>query len=126
MRDWSHSFAFLAARVGRILVLAPGLGLCVILATSALAFSIVKDIGAAHLLYPGISSLPARAYGSEQPEVTNGPSESPLKKGPLAGLLNPKVAVYFLAFLPQFVDPARGHLPLQFYLLGLTMALLER
>lgn len=105
--------------------LAAGLGLSAVLATSALAFSIVKYVGAAYLLFLGISSLRDRARDEPKSEATAVPTGSPLRQATLAGLLNPKVAVFFLAFLPQFVDPTLGRVPLQFFLLGLTMALLD-
>ncbi len=105
--------------------LAAGLGLSAILATSALAFSIVKYLGAAYLLYLGISMLRAKSTRVPAGKPRDVPTGSPLWQAALAGILNPKVAVFFLAFLPQFVDPARGYLPLQFLLLGLSMALLD-
>jgi threonine/homoserine/homoserine lactone efflux protein len=105
--------------------LAAGLGLSAILATSALAFSIVKYLGAAYLLYLGISMLRAKSTELSAGEPRSAATGAPLRQAALAGVLNHKVAVFFLAFLPQFVDPARGYLPLQFLLLGLTIAVLD-
>jgi threonine/homoserine/homoserine lactone efflux protein len=98
---------------------AAGLGLSAILATSALAFSIVKYIGAAYLLYLGIKALRSRPSA----EVSTGGGT--FGQAVLTGILNPKVALFFLAFLPQFVDPTRGAVMFQFLLLGLTMAVLD-
>lgn len=103
---------------------AAGLGLSALLASSATAFSVVKLCGAAYLIYLGVGLLrgndghsPARQQTSRQ--------RRPFIDGLAAGILNPKVAIFFLAFLPQFIDPTRGHLPLQFLLLGLTIAVLD-
>jgi threonine/homoserine/homoserine lactone efflux protein len=104
--------------------LAAALGLSTLLATSALAFSVVKYLGACYLLYLGIRALRSKVdlrSASHMPIAT----ASPLTQSILAGTLNPKVALFFLAFLPQFVDPIRGQVVTQFLLLGATMALLD-
>lgn len=105
--------------------LAAALGISAILAHSALAFSVVKYVGAAYLVWLGIRSLrsPAPAATATAPLPTG--SGSSLVQGVTAGVLNPKVALFFLAFLPQFVDPGRGHVLAQFLLLGATMAVLD-
>ncbi len=104
---------------------AAAFGLSAILATSAVAFALVKYAGAAYLLYLGI-----RALRSANAPVTVKPAGAAsggrvLREAIAVGVLNPKVAVFFLAFLPQFVDPARGNIVIQFLLLGFTMALLD-
>jgi threonine/homoserine/homoserine lactone efflux protein len=102
---------------------AAGLGLSAILATSALAFSIVKYVGAAYLFYLGL-----RALRSKEPPpsgVAPYPGGSTLIRAVIAGILNPKVALFFLAFLPQFVDPERGPVFVQFLTLGVSIALLD-
>jgi threonine/homoserine/homoserine lactone efflux protein len=106
---------------------AAGLGLSAILATSAFAFSIVKYVGAAYLLYLGIKALRSKPKGEA---VTLGRgsrtgARAAFGQAVLTGILNPKVALFFLAFLPQFVDPSRGAVVFQFLLLGLTMAVLD-
>lgn len=104
--------------------MAAALGLSAMLASSALAFAVVKYIGAAYLVYLGIQALRAKP----QPSPAAGTahlSPSPLTQAMLSGILNPKVALFFLAFLPQFVDPGRGSVMSQFLLLGATMAVLD-
>jgi threonine/homoserine/homoserine lactone efflux protein len=106
---------------------AAALGLSAILATSATAFSIVKYLGAAYLIWLGISAL--RSAGRATPGDA-APQSSPITRGRLllhatvTGILNPKVALFFLAFLPQFVDPARGRVLTQFLVLGTGLATL--
>ena len=104
--------------------LTAGLGLSAVLATSAFAFSLVKYAGAAYLLYLGVRALSRRptALGANASNIAAvAPS---LGQATLTGVLNPKVALFFLAFLPQFVDPSSAALP-QFVLLGATMAVLD-
>ncbi len=103
--------------------LAAALGLSAILATSALAFSIVKFAGAAYLIYLGARLLLARGAGTgtapAQAPASAEPS-SAFRQGILTNLLNPKVALFFLAFLPQFIEPASGTKALAFLALGAT------
>lgn len=105
--------------------MAAGLGLSAILTTSALAYSVVKYIGAAYLLFLGVAMLRKRPGSRRSPEPGTPSPRGPFVQAVLAGVLNPKVALFFMAFLPQFVDPAKGHLPAQFFVLGLTMAILD-
>ena len=100
--------------------LAAALGLSAILATSAAAFRIVQYAGAAYLIYLGIRALRS---GQAIAPVANG--RASFRRAVATGVLNPKVAVFFLAFLPQFVDPARGSAFVQFVLLGATVAVLD-
>lgn len=104
---------------------AAGLGLSAILATSALAFSVVKYAGAAYLLYLGIQLLRSKAIEGVAASPVGGHSGPVLGQAVLVGILNPKVALFFLAFLPQFVDPASGAVIIQFLILGLTIAVLD-
>ena len=104
---------------------AAALGLSAILATSALAFSIVKFVGAAYLVYLGIKALLCDAPAASTGVPANSISASVLGQAVATGILNPKVAIFFLAFLPQFVDPSHGHLFLQFLVLGTSMAVLD-
>jgi threonine/homoserine/homoserine lactone efflux protein len=87
--------------------LAAAFGLSAILATSASAFLIVKAVGAAYLVYLGVSMLrdPSSSPLSE-PVSTDGSGWAIYRAGMLTNVLNPKVALFFMAFLPQFVDPA--------------------
>ena len=104
---------------------AAALGLSAILATSALAFSVVKYVGAAYLIYLGVKALVYAAPAGSAAAPTSTKPTSAFGQAVVAGVLNPKVALFFLAFLPQFVDPSRGHLFLQFLALGATMAVLD-
>ena len=105
---------------------AAALGLSAVLASSALAFAIVKYAGAAHLIYLGLRALFASAASSPVTVARQtGVFASPLLQAFVTGVLNPKVALFFLAFLPQFVDPARGSVLLQFLILGVSMAVLD-
>lgn len=103
---------------------AAGLGLSAVLASSALAFSLVKYIGALYLLYLGLRALRRKATPASTADAPMA-KRSALGQAILAGVLNPKVALFFLAFLPQFVDPARGPALPQFLLLGASMAVLD-
>lgn len=109
--------------------LAAGLGLSAVLATSALAFELVKYVGAAYLVWLGIQAwregnAPGSALHGAQDSTAVATRRGVYFRSVLTGLLNPKVALFFLAFLPQFVDPARGWVLLQFMLLGLILAML--
>lgn len=113
--------------------LAAALGLSAILATSAAAFTVVKLVGAAYLIWLGLRMLRAHSRGREPTGATEAKNRGAapprvsrlLGDGFLTGLLNPKVALFFLAFLPQFVHPERGHVVSQFLLLGGILALLD-
>jgi threonine/homoserine/homoserine lactone efflux protein len=101
---------------------AAGLGASAILATSALAFDIVKYVGAAYLVLLGVQAWRQGAHPSATPPVS---SQQALARAVTTGILNPKVAVFFLAFLPQFVDPSRGPVLLQCLLLGTILATMD-
>jgi len=106
--------------------IAAALGLSAILATSAVAFAVVKYVGAAYLLYLGIRALRSRPQADQARTRAAGRSSgSVLGQAVAAGVLNPKVALFFLAFLPQFIDPSRGAVLLQFLILGASMAVLD-
>jgi threonine/homoserine/homoserine lactone efflux protein len=102
-------------------------GLSAILAQSAVAFSVVKYVGAGYLIYLGVKTLLDRGSFAP-PEGREGESPS-LKKvflqGVVSNVLNPKVALFFLAFLPQFVDPGAGGGAPQFLALGAMFVLLS-
>jgi threonine/homoserine/homoserine lactone efflux protein len=103
---------------GLIHTVAAALGLSALLLASALAFSIVKYLGAAYLIYLGLRTLLSR----EKAVATHAelPKSAPrlFAQGFLVNLLNPKTALFFYAFLPQFVDPARGAVIEQILLFG--------
>jgi len=94
-------------------------GLSAILLTSATAFSIVKALGAGYLIYLGIRALLAR-HSTTRPDASTPRSLYRLfTDGVVVSVLNPKIAVFFLAFLPQFIVPNQGTISHQFLLLGL-------
>jgi threonine/homoserine/homoserine lactone efflux protein len=102
---------------GLIHVVAATLGLSAILATSAVAFSVVKCAGAGYLIYLGVRMIQTRNVQMSDGEVLE-PSHGAFRQGVWTEVLNPKTALFFLAFIPQFVSPARGHVFLQFAMLG--------
>jgi threonine/homoserine/homoserine lactone efflux protein len=105
-------------------VAAATLGLSALLASSALAFQFVKYIGAAYLIFLGIRVLRGGDSGILEAATGQPNLRNIFSQGVLVNLLNPKTALFFLAFLPQFVDPARGHASLQIFQLGVLFALL--
>ena len=106
-------------------VLASTLGLSALLASSAVAFALVKYAGAAYLIYMGVRRIltqnGTRAPASQLPTRSLGRL---YRDGFIVNVLNPKTALFFLAFLPQFVDPARGAIPMQIAFLGLLFTLM--
>lgn len=99
-------------------------GLSAILLTSATAFGIVKAFGAGYLIYLGIRTLFAGRPAAGAEATTPLSLYRLLTDGVVVSVFNPKIAVFFLAFLPQFVDPGRGPIPQQVFLLGLIYAAL--
>jgi RhtB (resistance to homoserine/threonine) family protein len=101
-------------------VVAASIGLSAVLATSATAFTIVKYVGAAYLIYLGVKSL--RSAGATFVSANGTELDRSLwrafRQGVLIDVLNPKVAVFFMAFLPQFVRPEHGREMLQLVMLG--------
>lgn len=97
---------------------AAALGLAVILASSALAFSVVKFAGAAYLIYLGVRRLMS-GDGFEDRQAKPVRRRRLLLDGAVVNVLNPKTALFYYAFLPQFVDPARGRVAPQVVALGL-------
>ena len=99
-------------------------GLSALLAQSAVAFSVVKYVGAAYLIYLGVRALLDRGGFA----VQRGEGPIPLRRvftqAVASNVLNPKIAVFFLAYLPQFADPTKGGTALQLLALGLAFALL--
>ncbi|WP_309090788.1 LysE family translocator [Domibacillus sp.] len=99
-------------------------GLSAILMTSASAFNMVKWAGAFYLFYMGIRAVFAKASQTEMAKASAASAGRIYRQAILAEVLNPKTALFFLAFLPQFVDPARGASVFQFMTLGLIFVLL--
>ena len=100
--------------------LAAALGLAALLASSPLAFSAVRYLGASYLVLLGVRRMMDRAasLGATDGERPAAPAHHVLRQGFLVAALNPKTALFFLAFLPQFADPARGAVAGQILLLG--------
>src|SRR6202023_805918 len=99
-------------------VFAAALGISAILAASAVAFHTVKYAGAAYLVWLGIRMI--RARNAELAVKTASPSEGAFRQGIFTEALNPKTALFFLSFIPQFIAANRGHIFLQFIALGAT------
>ena len=108
------------------------LGLSIILAKSPLAFTIVKYIGASYLCYLGFKMIISKSesiivdglHNDEKLTLTKSLDYAKIyKQGVLTNTLNPKVALFFIAFFPQFIDPSYANSTLSFLILGLTFAL---
>lgn len=99
-------------------VTAAAIGLSAILVSSAVAFSIVKFAGAAYLIYLGIRTLLTRENHRAALAVEPMRLRRVFAQGVIVNVLNPKVALFFFAFLPQFIDPARGNVAVQTLVLG--------
>ena len=100
-------------------VIAAALGISALLVSSALAFSVVKYVGAAYLIYIGVQTL--RRRGDVQAAVDVAARTTAwreFRRGIVVNTFNPKVAIFFLAFVPQFIDPERGAVAGQVLLLG--------
>lgn len=118
---------------GMVHVFAAALGVSIILAKSAVAFATVKYIGAAYLCFLGVRMiLEARKEKANTPdaipqEVPRGasPARNPLWQGVATEALNPKTALFFLSFIPQFVNRGGGHVFLQFLALGTISVVLN-
>jgi threonine/homoserine/homoserine lactone efflux protein len=99
---------------------AAALGFSALITASAAAFTLLKWIGAAYLVYVGVSLLLARPMIRESPPALHPAGlRTVFLQGFLTNVLNPKVALFFLAFLPQFVDPGTSNKALAFLVLGL-------
>jgi threonine/homoserine/homoserine lactone efflux protein len=101
-------------------VAAAAAGLSALIVASALAFSAVKYAGAVYLIYVGVRKLLGRDDGPDEPRVRRVSYRRAFARGTLVNVLNPKTALFFLALLPQFVEPDRGGVWSQALLLGLV------
>jgi threonine/homoserine/homoserine lactone efflux protein len=101
-------------------IVAAAVGLSALLVSSALAFAIVKYLGAAYLIWMGVRTLLAKDPEPQAVDVPSDTLQRVFRDGFVVNLFNPKTAIFFLAFLPQFVDPARGGVHWQIIVLGLT------
>jgi threonine/homoserine/homoserine lactone efflux protein len=105
-------------------VTAAALGVSAILASSAIAFGVVKYVGAAYLIWLGIRTIRERHEPWPSEPVRGRSLGRVYAQGVVVNVLNPKTALFFLAFLPQFVDVSKGAVTLQIVVLGLTFILL--
>jgi len=105
-------------------VAAAALGISALLATSATAFGVLKYLGAAYLIYLGIRKLMERDLDTRRRARAPEPLSRIFWQGAVVNVLNPKTALFFLAFLPQFVDVGRGHATLQMVVLGLLFVVM--
>ncbi len=104
-------------------VFAAALGVSAILAASAVAFHTVKYAGAAYLVWLGIRMI--RSRNADMAFQNLQPSQGAFRQGILTEALNPKTALFFLSFIPQFIAPERGHVFFQFLLLGSISVILN-
>lgn len=105
-------------------VVAAALGISAILLTSALAFDIVKYLGAAYLIYLGIKKLVTREEAQNVDISEKANLKRIFSQAVIVAILNPKTALFFFAFLPQFVDTNSGSVTLQMVVLGLIFVVI--
>ncbi len=103
--------------------LAAAAGLSAVLATSATAFNAVKWLGAGYLVFVGVRTLLRKPDPMDGSGATTTPRRS-FTQGIVVNVLNPKVALFFLSFLPQFIDPAKGSAGVQALVLGLVFVMI--
>jgi threonine/homoserine/homoserine lactone efflux protein len=103
---------------GMVHVVAAAAGVSIILAKSAVAFAIVKYLGAAYLCFLGVRMILDARKDSDISAAALPVRRNPFWQGVATEVLNPKTALFFLSFIPQFVDRASGHVFLQFVVLG--------
>ena len=109
---------------GLVHVAAATVGLSALIASSATAFTVVKLVGAAYLIGVGIRRiLSGDGGGEDAPHALRAPLSRIYRQGVIVNILNPKTALFFLAFLPQFVDPDRGAVWPQVAFLGTLFVL---
>jgi threonine/homoserine/homoserine lactone efflux protein len=108
---------------GLVHVAAATAGLSAVIASSATAFTTVKLVGAVYLVVVGIRRILSKDPDAEI-EVQPAPLRQLYTQGVIVNVFNPKTALFFLAFLPQFVNPDKGSVALQVGLLGITFALI--
>jgi len=113
---------------GMVHVFAAAMGISIILAKSAAAFAVVKYVGAAYLCFLGVRMMmDARRERLSSAEIQQPikPARNPFWQGVATEVLNPKTALFFLSFIPQFVNRAHGHVFLQFVTLGTISVMLN-
>jgi threonine/homoserine/homoserine lactone efflux protein len=108
---------------GLVHVAAATIGVSALIASSATAFTVVKLVGAAYLIVVGIRRILSGEGEETEPRALQAPLVRIYRQGVVVNVLNPKTALFFLAFLPQFVDPDRGTVWPQVALLGTLFVL---
>jgi threonine/homoserine/homoserine lactone efflux protein len=106
-------------------VAAAALGLSALLVSSALAFNIVRYLGAVYLIALGIQTLSRRDTSRADDPPRRAALRRVFAQGIMVNVLNPHTALFFFAFLPQFVNPSRGGVPLQIVTLGVLFVVLS-
>ena len=109
---------------GLVHVLAAAFGLSAILAASVTAFTVVKYAGALYLIWIGLTMIRTRNASFDDNQLPMA-SLHVFRQGVLTEAMNPKTALFFLSFLPQFVNPHMGHVVVQFLMLGLISVVLN-
>ena len=104
-------------------VVAAAFGLSAIIASSDLAFGIIKWLGAGYLIFLGLRALSKGGASNLGNVGTPSSALEAFRQGVFVDLINPKSALFFMAFLPQFADLSVGHVPLQLMALGMTVIL---
>ena len=95
------------------------LSLSGLLVVSAMAFTVVKYLGAVYLIYLGISTLLRKTKTPDDPVFVKKPLGKIFRQGVIVNMLNPKTAIFFFAFLPQFINPEIGSVSVQIAVLGM-------
>src|SRR5205085_6431574 len=103
---------------GLVHVIAAAAGVSIILAKSAVAFTVVKYLGAAYLCFLGVRMILDAWQNSGACVIELSARRNPFWQGVMTEVLNPKTALFFLSFIPQFVDRSSGYVFLQFVVLG--------
>jgi len=115
--------AFGTALGGLVHVIGGGLGVSAAILASAQLFAALKFVGALYLIWLGVRTFREAGHSPPEPVAATSANRA-FREGIVVEALNPKMAAFFLAFIPQFIDPAAGHPALQFMALGLiTVAL---
>ncbi len=110
---------------GMFHVFAAALGVSAILAASAVAFAAVKYAGAAYLVYLGVRMIRSRDLHPDLADASTLKPAGTFRQGIATEVLNPKTALFFLSFIPQFIHPERGHVFAQFVVLGMISVTLN-
>ncbi|ADD39995.1 LysE family translocator [Stackebrandtia nassauensis] len=101
------------------------LGLASVFAANPVLYQVIRYAGAAYLLYLGVQVLRHRSRASEESAADHSSPRAAFTRGMVTNVLNPKMALFSLAFLPQFIDPAQGAVTGQLLVLGATFVLLQ-